>query len=367
MEDRTVFQCSFGDGYAGSARMALYGCTQLAKRGYDVTLFASQNSLTAERAQNEGTKTIVIDTSRPFDEIVRDVSREFERHAPRYFISYHSLDRKVSRAIRSVHGKTFFNIADRQNISQSFPIIGSFLYNMYFDYLIACSDGVARSLYRSGILKRKVRVIYNAIDVPGNIQTIAGNNIRRSFNIDSKIVLGVSAWFHKKRKGFDILFNAFKELDDRFVLLIVGIPESDQPRVLAYASEFTIAADRIVMPGYVSNIWEFYKAMDIFLLPSRSEGFSLALLEAAAARRPIVASNIPGTNEFLCHEENGILFDVMKPRELSAGIKTFVAEPAFAQACADRAMRRVGEKHTIDKYGDNLASFLDEISAIPVR
>jgi glycosyltransferase involved in cell wall biosynthesis len=362
MTQKKVFQCSFGDGYAGSARMALYGCTELAKRGFDVTLFVSVGSLTAERAGKEGIKTVSVDTSRPLDEIAANVGAEFERHRPQFFISYHSMDRKVGRALRKRFGKTFINIADRQNLSQSVPIIGSISYNIYFDYLIACSDGVARSLSSSGILKRKIHTIHNAIAIRDNLSDVDGRRVRRELNIDSNVVLGVSAWFHKKRKGFDILFEAVNKLDDRFRLLIVGIPPSDQQRVLDYAAEFGVSQEMIVMPGFVDNVWEYYKAMDLFLLPSRSEGFSLALLEAAAAGVPSIASNIPGTNEFIRNMETGLLFDVKKPAQLSEAIQRFAADRELAMKCAARARDEVIAHYTLEKYGEKLADLLRRLS-----
>ncbi|HCV43683.1 MAG TPA: hypothetical protein DGH68_09385 [Bacteroidetes bacterium] len=359
---KSVFQCSFGDGYAGSARMALYGCTQLAMRDYDVALLASVGSLTAERALKEGITTTTIDTTRPLNEVIASVGAAFEKHRPRFFISYHSLDRKVGRALRGRYGRSFFNIADRQNLSRTVPIIGSLLYNIYFDYLIACSDGVARSLYRSGILKRKVQVIRNAIAIPNDIESINGTNIRRKLGIDAKIVLGLSAWFHKERKGFDILFEAVSKLDERYILLIIGIPASDQPKVVAYAAEFGLPATRLVMPGFLENVWEFYKAMDMFLLPSRSEGFSLALLEAAAARVPSIASDIPGTNEFIRHNQTGLLFDVKQPHQLTEAILRFSTDTALAKRSAEAAHDSVFGQYTVDRYGEKLAHFLDRIS-----
>ena len=83
----------------------------------------------------------------------------------------------------------------------------------------------------------------------------------------------MSTWFHKERKGFDILFEAIKELDERFILLLIGIPENDKQEVLKFASEFGINSNKLIMPGYVENVWEYYQAMDIFLLTSRSKDF----------------------------------------------------------------------------------------------
>ena len=147
-------------------------------------------------------------------------------------------------------------------------------------------------------------------------------------------------------------------MDDKFVLLLVGIPEYDKQKVLDYAKEFNIPKEKLIMPGYVDNIWEYYKAMDIFLLPSRSEGFSLALLEAAAAKMPIIATDIPGTNEFIINGENGILFDPEKPDELLSGIIKLTEDNQMAEKIAYNSYEKVQNNFTNENYVTDLDNFL---------
>jgi glycosyltransferase involved in cell wall biosynthesis len=353
-----IFQFSFGDGYAGSAKIAILSSKLLVERGHDVTLFASKNSLTEKRGKENNVNVISLDSTLKIKILMKEISKYFEEKNPQFVLSHHSLDRKVGFKLKSKYGKEFFNIAYRHNITKSAPIIGPFLYNRYYDYLIACSKGVGDSLIKSGIKKNKVKIVYNGIEVPDNIDSITGEKIREKYSLKNKIVLGLSTWFHKERKGFDILFNAVSQLDKNMVLMIVGIPEENQNNVINYAEEFSIEKSRIIMPGYVDNIWDFYKAMDVFLLPSRSEGFSLALLEAAAAKLPIIASNIPGTNEFIEHEINGILFDVNDPTQLTAGIKKIISDKELAARYAQAANQRVMNNFLIKNYADNLESFL---------
>lgn len=353
-----ILQISFGDGYAGSAKIAILSSDLLSKRNYDVTLVVSKNSLTEQRAKERGVKVLSIDTAEKFKSIFYETDQIFKKLKPHAIISHHSLDRKIGMKLKRKYGNQFLNIGYRHNVTKSTPIIGPFLYNRFFDHLIACSKGVADSLISSGIKKSKVHVIYNGISIPNNIDEFSGELVKQNYNLSSKIVLGLSTWFHKERKGFDILFSACSKLDDKFVLFLVGIPEPDKQNVLEYAKEFNIPKEKLIMPGYVDNIWEYYKAMDIFLLPSRSEGFSLALLEAAASKLPIIATSIPGTNEFIINEENGILFNPEKPDELLSGIIKLTKDNQMADRLANKAHEKVMNNFTTENYVTNLDNFL---------
>lgn len=356
-----IFQFSFGDGYAGSAKIAILSSEELIKRGYDVTLFASTHSLTEKRAREKGIKVISLDSRHKFRSLMIDIRKEFDLVNPDFVSAYHSLDRKVGMKLKSIYKKKIITIANRQNISRSVPIIGSILYNLYYDYQIACSKGVAKSLSNSGIRKNKIKVIHNCVEVPDNIDEISGDAIKSRFAFEGKVVLGLSTWFHKERKGFDILFKAFAPLPGNYVFLIVGIPEDTQNEVREYAATFGCDPQKIFMPGYVENIWEYYKAMDIFLLPSRSEGFSLALLEAGAASLPIIASDIPGNNEFVNNGVNGLLFQINNPTELKDKIELLANNVELKNLISKNAKKDVFEKYLISNYANSFDEFLKKI------
>jgi glycosyltransferase involved in cell wall biosynthesis len=356
----TIFQFSFGDGFAGSAKVALQSSRLLKEKGYNLILFVTRNSLTEKRAAEYELEYVSLDDRLKFKLLIAEIEKYLDKYKPDIIIGHHSLDRKTGIALKRRY-PYLKNIAYRHNITKSFPLIGSYIYNRYTDYLIACSRGVEESLVKSGIRRNKVKTIYNGISIPQNIMNINGDSIRDIYNLKNKTVLGLSTWFHKERKGFDILFKAFSGLDQSFILFLVGIPKEQQQKVFSYANEFNIPEEKIVMPGYVENIWEYYKAMDIFLLPSRSEGFSLALLEAGAAKLPIIASDIPGNNEFIIDGKNGLLFNTLYPESLKEKIIQLKVDKELSGILSRNAEVDVMENYTIEKYADNLANFLNNI------
>lgn len=354
-----IIQFSFGDGYAGSAKMAIISSYKLIEKGHNVKLFVSKDSLTKKRALEKGIPIIELDSKRKLSFLANDVIENISDQTPDFAVAYHSQDRKVVMKLKSKFRKKIISVAYRQNISLSTPFIGPLIYNRYFDFMIACSRGVADSLMKEGIKKNKVHVIHNTTEIPKNISEVSGDKIRSQFGLYDKIVLGISSWFHKERKGFDILFKTFSRLDERFVLLIIGIPEENQKEVFEYASSFSIAQERIILPGFIDNIFEYYKAMDIFLLPSRSEGFSLALLEAAASGLPIIASDIPGNDEFIEHNKNGLLFQISKPDEFYQNILTLSNDKELAKDYGLLAKQYFNREYTLERYAEKLNKFFD--------
>ncbi|HZW39291.1 MAG TPA: glycosyltransferase family 4 protein [Ignavibacteriaceae bacterium] len=360
MTKKKIYQICFGDGYAGSAKMAIMNSTKLSKN-YDITFFATKDSLTEKRCLEAGLRTISIEKDTNFKDLLKIVSDNFVADEPDIVVSNHSLDRKVGLALRRKFKKKFLNIAYRHNESKSVPFIGSLLYNYYFDYSIACSEGVAQSLYSSGFKKKKVKVIHYGIEIPLDINDISGTSIKEKFNLQDKTVLGVSAWFHKERKGFDILFKAFSKLVGNYKLLIIGIPKEKQQEVLDYAAEFDIAPQDLIMPGYIENVWEYYKAMDIFLFPSRSEGFPIAPLEAGAAKLPIIASDIPGTKEYIIDSVTGLSYPVEEDNELVEAIKLLTEDTQLREALSTNAYNVVIDNYTLDVYARKLDEFFADI------
>ena len=72
-----LLQISFGEGYAGSAKIAILSSDLLSKRNYDVTLIVSKNSLTEKRAKERGVKVIAIDTTKKFNSISNETDKYF--------------------------------------------------------------------------------------------------------------------------------------------------------------------------------------------------------------------------------------------------------------------------------------------------
>jgi glycosyltransferase involved in cell wall biosynthesis len=101
--------------------------------------------------------------------------------------------------------------------------------------------------------------------------------------------------------------------------------------------------------------------MDIFVLPSHSEGVSLALLEAMAAGLPVIGSRVGGLPEVVADGENGLLIPPRDAGALADALERLLADPAGAQALGDHARRHVREHFTLERLGREINEIYEEL------
>ena len=104
-------------------------------------------------------------------------------------------------------------------------------------------------------------------------------------------------------------------------------------------------ADRVHFVGERSDIPEFLRTLDLFVLPSYREGLPTALLEAMASGLPVVASAIRGSREVLDHDRNGVLVPARDAAALAAELQRLLADPSLRRSLAATALADVGADH----------------------
>ena len=154
------------------------------------------------------------------------------------------------------------------------------------DYLVS-----AAKVFRGDLLT----VIPNAVDIDAlNQGFLPRQQARAELGLsDDDFVFGAHGRLAKV-KGYDYLLKAFapvaKEHSQAKLLLIGDGPLMAE---LHQSADILGVAKQVILSGYRENASRYLPALDVFVMPSRSEGLSIALLEAMAASLPVLASNIP--------------------------------------------------------------------------
>jgi len=112
--------------------------------------------------------------------------------------------------------------------------------------------------------------------------------------------------------------------------------------------------------GQVTDVRVALSAMDVFVLPSTAEGMPNALLEAMAARRPVVATAVGGMGEVLEGDRTGVLVPPQDPDALGRAILHLLADPARARRLGDAARSRVAGEFGARAMVERLESLYEE-------
>jgi len=184
----------------------------------------------------------------------------------------------------------------------------------YFTRIIAVSDGVRKEMLRYGVPKEKIRVIDNGIDLTRFGDTISPAAIREEFGIKKGVTVVGTVGNLGAEKGYVYLLQAAKGILNN-VESVKFIFVGDGP-LRTYleneASELGIGHN-VIFTGFRTDIPDLLSAMDIFVLPSVIEGLPMVLLEAMAAKKAVVATNV-GAIPKVVNNGNGIL---VEPRDVA--------------------------------------------------
>jgi glycosyltransferase involved in cell wall biosynthesis len=186
---------------------------------------------------------------------------------------------------------------------------------------IAISEAILKDCFKN---KLKVEKIYNGADTKKWKQHVGSAD---EFRIISVGRIGYEGVITYQLKGYDILIKALKECKDKgmkFSCNIVGgdidYVNNSSIKYLKKLNDDLGLSEEIKFLGNREDIPELLAPSDLFILPSRFEGLPIVLLEAMAARLPVIASNISGSNELIKDEKNGLLFESENYLELAKKI-----------------------------------------------
>jgi len=139
-----------------------------------------------------------------------------------------------------------------------------------------------------------------------------------------------------KEKNVHILLEAFTKLEnqDKIHLLIVGDGPQGQKKDFPLLQNCTVT-------GFVNNVQDYLKAMDIFVMPSSTETTSLATLEAMSCGLPVIATKVGFMKSYIIKNHNGIFVPRSNPTVLSLKLKSLLDDPQLREQLGQNARKTV--------------------------
>jgi glycosyltransferase involved in cell wall biosynthesis len=233
------------------------------------------------------------------------------------------------------------------------------------DRITTVCRAFARDLSRNtGVMIDNISVLHNSIRPRLPTTDAEAQAVRLRFGIgdDESLILTVGR-LSKEKAHIDLLaaFSRLRESNPEIKARLIIVGEGpERARLEAVANSFSIK-ESLVFAGQLSDVWPFYAAADVFVLPSHSEGSPNVLLEAMAAGIPIVATAVGGVPEMVEHDQSALLVSANDPPALTDAIARVLDDGELAQRLTTNASALVGTRYSPENYVRSLVEIYREV------
>lgn len=202
----------------------------------------------------------------------------------------------------------------------------------------AVSESLRKDTYAHFATNREIHVIPNFIQAKEELKPVDLEK-RRHYALDHERILCHISNFRRVKRVEDVVL-IFKQVQEQIPSkLILGGDGPERPLVERMARDLGIC-NKIIFTGKVRETGPILEIADLFLLPSETESFGLAALEAMAEGVPVVSSNTGGIPEVNVHGFSGFLSDVANVDEMSQHAIQILSDDKVLQEFRERALIR---------------------------
>ena len=235
----------------------------------------------------------------------------------------------------------------------------------FTDRIIAVSEGEKQVALVAGLCHaEKITVIENGVDLAEFDAQLAHPVPRAALGLAQDDIVIAAFGRLCKQKAPDCLVLALPIIRRKVPqakLLFVGDDE------LGGATERLAkrlgVRDSVVCAGHREDAAALYPAIDLLVLPSLWEAGPYVLLEAMAARKPVIASNVPGCREFVSDGETGRLFLPADRRALAKAVCQILALPDRGRSIGETGRELVEQRFTLQRSLDKTAQLYRDLAA----
>ena len=252
-------------------------------------------------------------------------------------------------------------ILRRRKHSLAYPIV-----NRVFDKVLSVSDEVRNfAIKQEKLPGAKIETLYNGIDIAEIDSLARAYEARRSFSIPQGSPIVTLVANVRRVKGIDVLVRAAAIVvahlpEVRFVIAGKVLEEGTMNDLLRLISDLKLDNNFLFL-GAIENPHPLLAESDIFVLPSRNEGFSNALIEAMAAGLPCIATCVGGNAEALEDGVNGFLIDCEDHEALAERLLRVLRNPQAAHRMGRCARETAVKRFSMSAMVNRLMDIYDEL------
>ncbi len=250
------------------------------------------------------------------------------------------------------------------------PRFGRRLFGCWGARVVAVSPLVAEELEKSHkVPKSKIRVIFNAVDIDEYRRRILEKDpdtLKQNLGIDKNAFVIGSVSRLVRDKGHDYLIAAMPKLiktHPNVFLLIVG-DGREKKRLEGLIKKFNLGKNVRLLESR-PDITEILAILDVFVHPATfREGFGLSMLEAMAAKLPVVATDIWAINSIIRNRVNGFLVQPKNAHEIAETLEFIIENQEVTGSIAQNGFEMAAQLYSADRLANELETVYQEVITI---
>lgn len=342
---------------SGGARFVVNLCRKLSEKGIEVELLLidGKPSHFLDELLNENIKvhSLGVDINRYYPKYIKLVSNYLDKYdlvhvhifPTSYIVALASLFNKRAAPIIFTEHSAF----NRRAVNCVLRHTENFIYSR-FTKAFAITPAVKNFLLKNlNIDTNKIKIIINGVDL-AKITAAPALSRSKIGLTDADILILMAARFSQE-KDYQTLIRALVHLPTQFKLIMCGDGvEKNNCQELVKSLKLD---NRAFFLGNRADIYSVIKCSDINVLSSHYEGFGLSIVEAMAAKKPVVATDVEGMNKVI--EGAGILFEVGDDKKLAEYILKLGSDEKYYEEISQRCYQRA-QNYSLDVMVDNYIS-----------
>ncbi len=263
----------------------------------------------------------------------------------------------VPLIVHTPHGHVFFGHFNP--IMSGIFLLVEKITALITDCMVALTEGEKKDYIELSIIQpERIDIIHSGVDIDRYLATQVNiENKKRSIGLNSKsLIVGTVGWLLPIKGPMHLLNAMIKIWQSLSDVQLVYVGKGDQEEALKQQAMKMGVSDKVKYLGWRDDVHELMPLFDLFALPSMNEGMGRVLVEAMAAGKAVVASNVGGIPDLVHHGQNGFLVEPGDVAGLSAAIEKLLAD--------QNLRREMGKRGQAMAYNFSESKMIKKIDAL---
>ena len=229
-----------------------------------------------------------------------------------------------------------------------------------FDAIVAVSGAMVISLRSSGICESRIRIINNGVE----ISSFSGDRSNPPQAAGAtELVVGTVCRL-VPLKGLEYFLRAARDVLGEFpsVKFVIAGSGPERKNLECIAQDLRIKAN-VSFLGHCADIPALYASLDVFVLASLDEAMPMAVLEALASKKPVIATSVGAVPQLVIPEKTGLLVPPKHVQALKSAILRLLRDPGLRSQLGESGAALVRRTHSHDAMADNYLELYEQVAS----